>query len=64
MQNNICRRTSDPDGGLDLSQFLNILEAAGLQVVLGNLLTLPVGGGLLYVEPVYVQAKTAVGLSR
>ena len=24
---------------------------------LGNLLTLPVGGGLLYVEPVYVQAS-------
>jgi len=26
--------------------------------VYGNLLTLPVGGGLLYVEPVYVQAST------
>jgi uncharacterized membrane protein (UPF0182 family) len=25
----------------------------------GNLLTLPVGGGLLYVEPVYVQAATS-----
>ena len=25
----------------------------------GNLLTLPVGGGLLYVEPVYVQAEAA-----
>ena len=27
-------------------------------MVLGNLLTLPVGGGLLYVEPIYVQANT------
>ena len=25
---------------------------------LGNLLTLPVGGGLLYVEPVYIQASS------
>ena len=25
--------------------------------MLGNLLTLPVGGGLLYVEPIYVQAN-------
>ncbi|MCA1720620.1 MAG: UPF0182 family protein, partial [Actinobacteria bacterium] len=30
----------------------------GSNVVLGNLLTLPVGGGLLYVEPVYVRAKS------
>jgi len=28
-------------------------------VVDGNLLTLPVGGGLLYVEPVYVQAEAS-----
>ncbi len=27
-------------------------------MVLGNLLTLPVGGGLLYVQPVYVQSST------
>jgi uncharacterized membrane protein (UPF0182 family) len=33
------------------------LVTGGSNVVLGNLLTLPVGGGLLYVEPVYVRAK-------
>ena len=27
-------------------------------VIRGNLLTLPVGGGLLYVQPVYVQSST------
>ena len=26
-------------------------------MTMGNLLTLPVGGGLLYVQPIYVQAK-------
>lgn len=36
---------------------LNILERGGsTDVIRGNLLTLPVGGGLLYVQPVYVQA--------
>ena len=30
----------------------------GSKITLGNLLTLPVGGGLLYVEPIYVSAKT------
>lgn len=36
---------------------LNILERGGsTNVIRGNLLTLPVGGGLLYVQPVYVQA--------
>jgi len=37
---------------------INILERGASDVVYGNLLTLPVGGGLLYVEPVYVQAST------
>jgi len=40
-----------------LSQFLNLNAQAGSQVTIGNLLTLPVAGGLLYVEPVYVQAS-------
>ncbi len=40
-----------------LSQFLSIQRQQGSTVRLGNLLTLPVGGGLLYVEPIYVQAK-------
>ncbi|MGB7449903.1 MAG: UPF0182 family protein, partial [Ornithinimicrobium sp.] len=40
-----------------LSQFLNLNRQQGSDVEIGNLLTLPVGGGLLYVEPVYVQAS-------
>ncbi len=38
---------------------LNLLRTQGgaAKVVYGNLLTLPVGGGLLYVEPVYVEAN-------
>ena len=35
---------------------INLLQAGDTEVKLGNLLTLPVGGGLLYVQPVYVQA--------
>ena len=34
---------------------LNLLNQADSTVIRGNLLTLPVGGGLLYVQPVYVQ---------
>ncbi|HLS15389.1 MAG TPA: UPF0182 family protein [Beutenbergiaceae bacterium] len=37
---------------------LNILSQGGSQVIAGNLLTLPIGGGLLYVQPVYVQSDT------
>ncbi|MGC0273110.1 UPF0182 family protein [Pseudactinotalea sp. Z1739] len=37
---------------------LNILSSGGSQVLSGNLLTLPVGGGLLYVQPVYVQSES------
>jgi uncharacterized protein len=39
-----------------VAEQLNILSR-GSKVQFGNLLTLPVGGGLLYVEPVYVQAE-------
>jgi uncharacterized membrane protein (UPF0182 family) len=35
---------------------LSLLRQGGSDVVLGNLLTLPVGGGLLYIQPVYVRA--------
>jgi uncharacterized protein len=35
---------------------LALLEEGSTEVKLGNLLTLPVGGGLLYVQPAYVQA--------
>ncbi len=40
-----------------VSAELNILRAGGAtEVINGNLLTLPIGGGLLYVQPVYVQS--------
>lgn len=41
-----------------VSQELNLLRQGGTKVTMGNLLTLPVGGGLLYVQPVYVEAST------
>ena len=40
------------------STTLNLLSQQGSQVIKGNLLTLPVGGGLLYVQPVYVQSSS------
>jgi len=42
----------------EAQETLNILRQGGSDVISGNLLTLPVGGGLLYVQPVYVQSKT------
>ena len=39
-----------------VSQQLNLLQQGQSKVLNGNLLTLPVGGGLLYVQPVYVQS--------
>jgi uncharacterized membrane protein (UPF0182 family) len=39
-----------------VANLLSLLRQGGSDVVLGNLLTLPVGGGLLYVQPVYVRA--------
>ena len=39
-----------------VSQLLNILRQGSTKVLNGNLLTLPVGGGLLYVQPVYIQS--------
>ncbi|MFC5066064.1 UPF0182 family protein [Actinomycetospora atypica] len=38
-----------------VSSELNLLRQQGTQVLYGNLLTLPVAGGLLYVEPVYIE---------
>ncbi len=38
-----------------IARQLNLLNQADSKVIRGNLLTLPVGGGLLYVQPVYVQ---------
>ncbi|NBU32561.1 MAG: UPF0182 family protein [Actinobacteria bacterium] len=54
VQNNF---ESDPD----VSAKLSLLRQGGSDVVLGNLLSLPVGGGLLYFEPVYVRASQGDG---
>jgi uncharacterized membrane protein (UPF0182 family) len=40
----------------NVSSLLNILRQGSTRVLNGNLLTLPVGGGLLYVQPVYVES--------
>jgi len=54
VQNNF---ESDPE----VSQQLSLLRRGGSDVELGNLLSLPVAGGMLYVEPVYVLATGAEG---
>ncbi|RBP98121.1 hypothetical protein CRD60_02895 [Bifidobacterium aemilianum] len=41
----------------DVSKELNLLESGSTKVNRGNLLTLPLGGGLVYVQPVYVQSS-------
>ena len=41
-----------------ISQELNVLRLGESDTISGNLLTLPIGGGLLYVQPVYVQSST------
>ncbi|GAA1948758.1 UPF0182 family protein [Agromyces allii] len=43
---------SDPT----VSQSLNLLKQGQSDVINGNLLTVPVGGGLLYVQPVFVKS--------
>jgi len=59
VQNDIeSSNIGSPRFTLTLSQFLNNNRTQGSQITLGNQLTLPVGGGLLYVEPIYVSAKT------
>ncbi|WP_322768046.1 UPF0182 family protein, partial [Frankia sp. Cr1] len=41
----------------EISKELSLLRGEGSQTIQGNLLTLPVAGGLLYIEPYYVQAR-------
>lgn len=41
----------------NVSTELNLLESGSSNVTRGNLLTLPIGGGLVYVQPVYVQSS-------
>jgi len=43
---------SDPN----IADQINVLQLGSSEVRNGNLLTLPVGGGLLYVQPVFVQS--------
>ncbi len=45
----------------DVANKLTLWRGAGSQTIEGNLLTLPVAGGLLYVEPYYVQARGSTG---
>lgn len=54
VQNNF---DSDPA----IAQEVNLLRRNGTDVVFGNLLSLPVGGGILYVEPLYVKSSSANG---
>lgn len=44
------------DSDATVGQQLNLLRQGQTEVISGNLLTLPVGNGLLYVQPVYVQS--------
>ncbi len=41
----------------EVARDLTLFDTGGSRVRFGNLLTLPVGGGLLYVEPLYVQGE-------
>ncbi|MDR2538224.1 MAG: UPF0182 family protein, partial [Bifidobacteriaceae bacterium] len=40
-----------------VSQALNLLQTGSSDITRGNLLTLPIAGGLVYVQPVYVQSS-------
>ena len=42
-----------------ISKDIALLDQGGSKVIFGNLLTLPVAGGLLYVEPMYVQGNAS-----
>lgn len=44
------------DADSEVSRLLNLLRQGSTRVLSGNLLTLPVGGGLLYVQPVYIES--------
>lgn len=49
---------NDFESNADVAQELTLLRSGDAEAQLGNLLTLPVGGGLLYVQPVYVARAT------
>ncbi|MGZ0710491.1 UPF0182 family membrane protein (plasmid) [Coraliomargarita sp. W4R53] len=50
------------DADTFVSSQINLLKQGQSDVLNGNLLTLPVGGGLLYVQPVFVQSSGATKL--
>jgi len=50
------------DSDTTIADKLNVLTLGKSEVKYGNLLTLPVGGGLLYVQPVYVQSSEGTQL--
>ncbi len=45
----------------EIAEQLTLLRRGGAEVEFGNLLSLPVSGGVLYVEPVYVRAAQGQG---
>ena len=49
-----ARIDQDPD----ISSLLSLWNQQGSQVIRGNLLVIPIGESLLYVEPLYLQAAT------
>ncbi|MDZ5076280.1 UPF0182 family protein [Nesterenkonia sp. HG001] len=44
------------DSNAEVSQELNLLRQGASEVINGNMVTLPAGDGMLYVQPVYVQS--------
>ncbi len=62
-QNAVTEGPSQVQGSFEsyapASAELTLLRRGGSTVTLGNMITLPVGGGLLYIEPVYVSANAA-----
>src|SRR5699024_3527257 len=46
---------------LNVSEGMNLVKLDKSAVINGNLLTLPVGGGMLYVQPVYLQRAASGG---
>ncbi|WP_120002790.1 UPF0182 family protein [Nesterenkonia muleiensis] len=44
------------DSNSAVAQQLNVLEIGGSNVIRGNMLSIPAGGGILNVQPVYVQS--------
>jgi len=62
-QNAVTEGPSQVQGAFEsnaaASAELTLLRRGGSIVTLGNMITIPVGGGLLYIEPVYVTASAA-----